>query len=123
MSKKYMLVLIALLIAAFLVVACGTGEPTVPPAGGETQAPAGGSEQPAAPSTDLKVPFTESFVASGHADAKAEAFNHWNEEDPKEVPTGCAKCHTSAGFKEFAEKGKNETSRIVAMSFCEPRSW
>ncbi|RJP19455.1 MAG: hypothetical protein C4520_12800 [Candidatus Abyssobacteria bacterium SURF_5] len=41
------------------------------------------------------------FLVSGHADAMAEAFVHWDEEDPPEVPVTCAKCHNTAGFQDF----------------------
>jgi hypothetical protein len=47
------------------------------------------------------VPFQEQWVGSGHADAEAEAFVHWNEADPAEVPTGCAKCHSTPGYLDF----------------------
>ncbi len=54
------------------------------------------------------VPFEEAWAGSGHNDAEAEAFVHWNEADPAEVPTNCAKCHTSAGYTEFLTNGKIE---------------
>lgn len=47
------------------------------------------------------IPFEEQWASSPHADASAEAFVHWNEEDPAEVPTSCAKCHSTSGFKDF----------------------
>ena len=45
------------------------------------------------------------FANSGHADAAAEAFRHWDEDDPPLVPTGCAKCHSLGGFQDFAADG------------------
>lgn len=33
--------------------------------------------------------------------ADAEAFVHWNEDDPQEVPTSCAKCHSTPGYLDF----------------------
>jgi hypothetical protein len=39
------------------------------------------------------------WSGSGHADAGAEAFNHWNEEGS--IPTTCAKCHSTPGFLDF----------------------
>ncbi|GAB4340251.1 MAG: hypothetical protein Kow0099_16090 [Candidatus Abyssubacteria bacterium] len=36
---------------------------------------------------------------SGHADATAEAFIHWDEDG--EVPAACAKCHNTLGFLDF----------------------
>lgn len=47
------------------------------------------------------VPFEAKWATSGHADVTAEAFNHWNEEDPKEIPANCAKCHSTAGYLDF----------------------
>jgi hypothetical protein len=47
------------------------------------------------------IPFEEQWANSGHADASAEAFVHWNEEDPAEVPADCAKCHSTPGFLDF----------------------
>ena len=47
-------------------------------------------EVPAEPVAE--VPFAAMWVASGHADAGAEAFIHWDEDDPAVVPARCAKC-------------------------------
>lgn len=38
---------------------------------------------------------------SAHADASAEAFTNWNEDDPAEVPVFCAKCHSGQGFLDY----------------------
>ncbi len=48
-----------------------------------------------------KIPFLEAWTASGHADKEAEAFAHWNNETPAEVPVACAKCHSEGGFLDF----------------------
>jgi hypothetical protein len=40
-------------------------------------------------------------MTSAHADAEAEAFVHWNEDDPPEIPTRCAKCHSTYGYQDF----------------------
>ena len=48
-----------------------------------------------------EVPFLEMWAGSGHADAEAEAFRHWDEDDPQEVSTSCAKCHSSYGYLDF----------------------
>lgn len=57
--------------------------------------------QTPAPENLPEVPFLESWASSGHADAKAEAFTHWDEEDPPEVPVTCAKCHGTPGYLDF----------------------
>jgi hypothetical protein len=93
MSLKKMLVLSGVvLVAAVILAACGNNTPS--------------AGTPAATAPALTIPFKDAFIASGHADAEAEAFNHWNTSDPKEVPTSCAKCHTSAGFEDFIADGK-----------------
>lgn len=53
------------------------------------------------PEMAADVPFQEQWANSAHADAEAEAFVHWNEDDPAEVPTSCAKCHSTPGFIDF----------------------
>lgn len=45
------------------------------------------------------------FAESGHADSTAEAFRHWDEDDPPVVPTSCAKCHSLGGFQDFVADG------------------
>jgi len=49
----------------------------------------------------LTIPFLSEWSASPHADFTAEAFIHWNEEDPAEVPETCAKCHSTLGHLDF----------------------
>jgi hypothetical protein len=49
----------------------------------------------------VEVPFLEEWSSSGHADAASEAFVHWDEESPAEVPVDCAKCHSTPGYRDF----------------------
>lgn len=49
----------------------------------------------------VEVPFLEQWTGSGHADAEAEAFVHWDEDDPQVVEVGCAKCHSTPGYLDF----------------------
>jgi hypothetical protein len=48
-----------------------------------------------------EIPFLEEWQGSGHHDTEAEAFNHWNEDDPAEVPEDCAKCHSTPGYQDW----------------------
>jgi hypothetical protein len=48
-----------------------------------------------------EIPFLEDWLGSGHADAEAEAFVHWDEDDPAVVPVACAKCHSTPGYLDF----------------------
>ena len=43
------------------------------------------------------------WSTSGHSDADAEAFRHWDEDG--EVPGSCAKCHTTTGMASFLQAG------------------
>jgi len=49
----------------------------------------------------VRAPFEELWAESGHADAEAEAFIHWDEDDPAVVGTSCAKCHSEGGYLDF----------------------
>ncbi len=43
--------------------------------------------------------IVDAWTKSAHADAKAEAFTHWNDEG--KVPGRCALCHSGAGFRAY----------------------
>jgi hypothetical protein len=64
-----------------------------------TATPAPTEEAMAEPT--VEVPFEAQWAGSAHADKAAEAFNHWNEDDPQVIPTNCAKCHSTPGFLDF----------------------
>ncbi len=48
-----------------------------------------------------EIPNFDDWLGSGHADHEAEAFRHWDEDDPAEISTSCAKCHSTPGFMDF----------------------
>jgi hypothetical protein len=52
-------------------------------------------------SVAIVVPHYDEWLGSAHADTSAEAFNHWNEDDPAEIPTSCARCHSTPGFRDY----------------------
>ncbi|MEW5869800.1 MAG: cytochrome c3 family protein [Chloroflexota bacterium] len=58
------------------------------------------------------VPFQDLWAASPHNDGEAEAFNHWNEDDPAEVPTSCATCHSTAGYQDFLGADGSEAGKV-----------
>lgn len=104
MSKnniRWFLVISFLLVAAAALTACSkapaaTEMPTTAP----TQACPQQTPCPVIPET-VAAPFEEIWKNSPHADSSAEAFHHWDEENPAEVPANCATCHSSAGFLDF----------------------
>ena len=53
------------------------------------------------------------WETSGHAHATAEAFTHWDEDVPPEVPTSCAKCHSTPGFIDFLADGSVDSAAPV----------
>jgi len=121
------LLLVALLLLVGLLVACSTqggqtsggGQGTgasQPTAGAVAEATAAVSEEsggtgavtevevtrivevPVESAPSVAVPFYDEWANSPHNDTEGEPFNHWNEEDPAEVPTDCAKCHSTPGY-------------------------
>jgi len=58
---------------------------------------------PQASTLDLADNAEDLWLTSGHADADAEAFTHWDEDG--EIPVYCAKCHSTEGFVDFIEDG------------------
>jgi hypothetical protein len=63
---------------------------------------------PECPST-VAAPFEDLWASSGHADAEAEAFVHWDAEG--EIPASCANCHSSTGFQDFV--GADGSAKFV----------
>ncbi len=74
-----------------LLISCGTSE--VPSQCPETVCP------------EIVVPkpilYEDLWASSGHADEMSEAFTHWDEDEPPEIPIECAKCHSRPGFIAF----------------------
>jgi hypothetical protein len=62
----------------------------------------------------VEIPFLEEWSASGHADAMAAAFTNWDEEDPKEIPVQCAKCHSTPGHLDFLGVDGSEAGAVDA---------
>ena len=58
----------------------------------------------------LQIPFIDEWVASPHAWHSREAFTHWNDEG--EIPTACAKCHSTAGFHDYLGLGGSEAGKV-----------
>ena len=60
------------------------------------------------------VPFEEQWVGSPHNDSESEAFNHWNADDPAQIPEACAKCHSSSGYLDFLGADGTEAGVVNA---------
>lgn len=109
MKRKYLIIFFFVLVAAMALAACGgqpaptdEAQPQPTQQACPTAAPCPTSPPPPEPDvTTEEVPFWEMWTGSPHNDASAEAFAHWNEDDPAEVPPACAKCHSTPGFRDF----------------------
>lgn len=104
-SKNLLLVLGTLLLATAVLVACGPKPTEVPPAP---------TAEPLPVIEESAVPYYSAWVGSGHNAVDTEAFRHWDEDDPAEVPTACARCHTTAGYQDFLGADGTEAGKVDA---------
>jgi hypothetical protein len=102
---------VALLL--FSVLLFGYGTASAADATQNTSAAPAQEADATAPVT-VTVPFLEEWMGSPHADAASEAFRHWDEEDPAEIPVECAKCHSSTGFQDFVGADGSEAGTVEA---------
>ena len=93
-----------------LVTGTGQGEAMITATGAETGAAAMHGVVVIALGVD--TPFEELWSGSGHADKEAEAFKHWDDEDPPEIGTSCAKCHSTPGFQDFLGEDGTEAGVV-----------
>lgn len=110
------------LALGLLLAACSGATPVSEP----TAAPA--VEQPVAPTCPapvpcptavpvepgIEAPYEQEWSASPHNAADTEPFMHWNEEDPAEIPTYCAKCHSTTGYVDFLGGDGSEAGKVDA---------
>ena len=105
--KKYLFLGLLLIGLALAVAACSSSATPCPECAACPEAPAcpeaqACPEAPACPTPAVdEVPFEEAWAASGHSDETAEAFRHWDADDPQEVPANCARCHTPTGYMDY----------------------
>lgn len=97
-----------LLFGAALLMACGGNQATVTPPP---------TTEPTEAAVDIvpDTPYLADWQSSGHANVTGEPFRHWDTEDPAEVPTTCAKCHTSAGYQDFIGADGSESGVVDAV--------
>ncbi len=63
---------------------------------------------------EVLVPYLELWEGSGHNASDTEAFRHWDEDDPAEVSTRCAKCHSTQGYMDFLGADGSEAGMVDA---------
>jgi hypothetical protein len=93
--KKILVLCGTMLLLAVLLVACG-GKPE------PTAAPTAAPVETTTPTPEpVVVPNLQAWESSAHNNVSDEPFRHWDGDTPAEVPTSCAKCHTSAGYQDY----------------------
>jgi hypothetical protein len=103
--KKSLVLLGTVILLAVILAACGgKPEPTIVP----TETPVV-EEKPV-----VEVPNLALWEGSAHNAVDTEPFRHWDAEDPAEVPTTCARCHTSAGYQDFLGADGSEANKVDA---------
>jgi hypothetical protein len=99
MTKRGTILVVFAVLVVLALAACQSAPPSVPaaecPVATECPAPS----EAAAPA--VNVPYEAAWEGSAHNDTTAEAFNHWNEDDPAEIPTDCARCHSTSGYQDY----------------------
>lgn len=69
---------------------------------------------PPEPRPESVVDISEKWTESGHADSEAEAFTHWDEDEPAEIPANCAKCHSAYGYRDYLGEDGSEENVVNA---------
>jgi len=105
--KKILVLLGVTIVTAVILAACGGGNaPAAPSAPGAPQS----SAAPA-----VTVPNLDDWKGSKHNALDTEPFKHWSNDASKfEVPTTCAKCHTSAGYQDYLGLDGSEANKVDA---------
>lgn len=113
MLKKSLILIGVLLVIMAVLAACApaTPAPTEAPVVSTAVAPTAvpptavlPTAVPLTPTADPSEAIKPIVAASGHADATAQAFTHWDSAGA--VDAACARCHTSAGYQEYIATGK-----------------
>lgn len=67
---------------------------------------------PPEPRPESVVALSDKWADSGHADANAESFVHWDEDEPPEIPDRCAKCHSASGYQDYLGADGSEAQSV-----------
>ena len=70
---------------------------------------------PPEPRAESVEAISEKWSGSGHADMDAEAFIHWDEDEPAQIPARCAKCHSAYGYLDYLGEDDTEANSGTAV--------
>lgn len=57
-------------------------------------------------------------IDAGHFAGSEEAFRHWDEDDPIEVPASCSRCHSATGLPQYIAEGVEVAQPISNGFLC-----
>src|SRR3990172_8922421 len=112
MTKRIITIGTMLIGIGLLVVACATPTPTAAPT--SPPPPPEPTSVPVATEPEVEIPYLPNWEGSAHNAVDTEPFRHWDEDDPAEVPTSCAKCHSTAGYQDFLGVDGSEAGKVDA---------
>lgn len=108
MKPEHMLLGLYVMLTGLVLSGCGISSPTEEPTPCPVVQPCPDCPQVSCPECPaciephlVAVPFEVEWVTSPHNNSEGEAFQHWNAEDPPEIPASCAKCHSTPGYIDF----------------------
>ena len=103
MPLKRSLILAGFLLAMIALLAACNAKPT------ETAVPT-----PATALDTAAIPNYDAWYGSAHNKVTDEPFRHWDDAtaNPDGVPTTCAKCHTSAGYRDYIGADDTEAGKV-----------
>jgi hypothetical protein len=52
--------------------------------------------------------ISEKWTTAGHSDRDSVSFTYWDDRDPPEIPTNCAKCHSEYGYLDYLGEDGSE---------------
>jgi hypothetical protein len=120
MKIKYLIIVVAFLVLALSACSSATtqtpevNEPVATVCPPEKTCPTC-PDCPVPPTPIVQnVPNQDAWANSPHNAADAEAFNHWNADDPAEIPTSCARCHSTQGYQDFLGADGSEAGKVDA---------
>ncbi len=112
MKRKILLLGAALAAIGLIVVACSSPAPT--PVEVTREVVVTSVVEVTAVPTGPEVPYEELWAGSAHNAVDTEPFRHWDGDSPVEVPTSCAKCHSTAGYQDYLGADGSEAGKVDA---------
>src|SRR3990172_4179305 len=116
MKRRTIFIGLGLLGAALILAACQQAAPTpiVQEIEVTRQVEVTRVVEPTPSGPVIEVPYEVLWAGSAHNAVDTEPFRHWDGDDPPEVPTSCARCHTTAGYQDYLGADGSEAGKVDA---------